>query len=332
MARGTAVCVRRRPDLEAGCLRVSPPARGFPSTWIHHEERASCSDARSDRQLIAMRWPGNSVWLAAAVLAIGAEWLALPGTTGGAAAADLVAGATILFAGLVAWRFSPDSLLGPLLAAAGVSWFVGTVATAHVGFIAAIGALAVTLHRGPLVHAVLCYPSGRLAGRLVGVVVVIAYLCAVVTPLGENRAATATLVVLLAATSVRGYATGGMAERRVRRTNLTGSALLSFALLLVVGAGHWEASGFSSAMILGAYEVSLAGLVLALVNRPHSPRFERAGSYRPGRRARRWLRCGRVARKTGAGVRRPVSRGRLLAGGERGVRRRARSAPCATDA
>ena len=212
-----------------------------------------------------MRWPGNFVWLAAAVLAIGAEWLALPGTTGGAAAADLVAGATILFAGLVAWRFSPDSLLGPLLAAAGVSWFVGTVATAHVGFIAAIGALAVTLHRGPLVHAVLCYPSGRLAGRLVGVVVVIAYLCAVVTPLGESRAATATLVVLLAATSVRGYATGGMAERRVRRTNLTGSALLSFALLLVVGAGHWEASGFSSAMILGAYEVSLAGLVLALV-------------------------------------------------------------------
>ena len=133
------------------------------------------------------------------------------------------------------------------------------------GFLASIGALAVTLHRGPFVHAVLSYPSGRLGGRLDRVVVVVAYLYAAVTALGEDRVATAALVVLLVATSGCGYAVSGMAQRRVRRTNLTGATVLSLALLLVVAPGRGGAFGFDSAMILGAYELLLAGLALGLV-------------------------------------------------------------------
>ena len=98
-----------------------------------------------------MRWPGRFVWPAAAVFVIAAELLALPGTTGGAAAADLAAGASILFAGLISWRFRSESLIGPLFVAAGIAWFAGTLATAGVGFLATIGASAVTLHRAPLV-------------------------------------------------------------------------------------------------------------------------------------------------------------------------------------
>src|SRR5215210_1998211 len=178
-----------------------------------------------------MRWPGHLVWLAATAVALGAEWLALPGMTGGAAAADLVAGATILCAGVVGWRFRSDSLIGPLVAAAGAAWFAGTLATAGSGFVASVGALAVTLHRGPFIHAVLAYPSGRLRGRTERAIVVFGYAYAALTVGGEKRVATAGLVALLLATSVYRYAVSGIAERRVRRTNLFGAALLSVALL-----------------------------------------------------------------------------------------------------
>src|SRR4051794_34117993 len=113
-----------------------------------------------------MRWPGGVVWPAAALLAGGSGLLALPGPSRGGAAADLASGAVILFAGLVGWRLRSDSLIGPLVVAAGIAWFGGTLVTADIGVLAAIGALTVTLHRGPLVHAVLADASGRVSGRV----------------------------------------------------------------------------------------------------------------------------------------------------------------------
>jgi hypothetical protein len=80
------------------------------------------------------------------------------------AAADLAVGWALIGCGLVAWERKPALRFGPLMAAAGAAWFLGTFATA-----------ALYLHRGPLVHALLSYPTGRLSRPLARAVVVAAY-------------------------------------------------------------------------------------------------------------------------------------------------------------
>ena len=65
-------------------------------------------------------------------------------------AADLSAGLALLLAGAVAWTRMRDSRTGPLLLLAGATWLAGDV----------WGAL-VYAHRGPLVHALLTFPTGR---------------------------------------------------------------------------------------------------------------------------------------------------------------------------
>ena len=103
-----------------------------------------------------------------------------------------------------------------------------------------------------------------------------AYLYAALASLGESRFATTALVVLLLATVGYRYAVGQVSERRVRRTNVAGAAVLGLALVLVVASGQAEAFGFSSPTILRAYELLLAalavGLLVALVRGPSTER------------------------------------------------------------
>src|SRR5262245_51827790 len=77
------------------------------------------------------------------------------------AAADLVVGAVLIVCGWACWSRRPESRVGPLLAATGFAWFLGTFATSTLEAAADFGALFVTLHRGPLVHALIAYPTGR---------------------------------------------------------------------------------------------------------------------------------------------------------------------------
>ena len=73
---------------------------------------------------------------------------------------DAAVGATLLLCGATAWRARPASRTGLLMVATGVCWFAGSV----------VG-VAVFLHRGPLVHLHISYPTGRLRRRVaVGVV------------------------------------------------------------------------------------------------------------------------------------------------------------------
>src|SRR5262249_56653028 len=79
------------------------------------------------------------------------------------AVADFAVGVALLVCGAVCrWR-RRASLVGPLLAATGLAWFLGSFAGASFASVAAVGAVLVALHRGPLVHSVLSYPDGRLA-------------------------------------------------------------------------------------------------------------------------------------------------------------------------
>src|SRR5919204_415474 len=132
---------------------------------------------------------------AAVVVGVLAEWSVLHrGALEEAASAaeirlavgDFVVGVALVACGVVAWLWRSQSRIGPLLAATGFAWFLGTLAGSSIDSVAGVGAVFVTLHRGPLVHAVLSYPTGRLRCRLEWVVVALSYVAAASSDLGQN--------------------------------------------------------------------------------------------------------------------------------------------------
>ena len=109
------------------------------------------------RALRALLWP------AGAALGIGAEWVAVGWSEPGDWLPDLVVGWTLIACGLVGWSRRPESRSGALMTATGFAWFAGNFATSGVAAIGWLSEQALYLHRGPLIHLVLSYPSGRLA-------------------------------------------------------------------------------------------------------------------------------------------------------------------------
>ena len=172
----------------------------------------------------------------------------------GSAVADLAVGWALIGSGLVAWerRATP---FGPLMVVAGAAWFLGSFATG-----------ALYLHRGPLVHALLSYPSGRLR-RSARAVVIAAYVDGAIEPLG--RSATVTLV-LCAATSVAALDGWGAAvgpNRRARAGACAGAVVI--ALVLGLGAAGRLLGWGTDSATLWAYEsvlvVVAAGLTADLL-------------------------------------------------------------------
>ena len=83
--------------------------------------------------------------------------------------ADFTVGCMLLVCGTIARQQRPESRVGPLMGLAGATWFLGN-----------IGRPLLYLHRGPLVHLHLSYPTGRLQTRLAAAVVAIAYVDAII--------------------------------------------------------------------------------------------------------------------------------------------------------
>lgn len=79
--------------------------------------------------------------------------------------ADAVVGLVLVTCGVIAWERRRESRVGPLMVLAGYTWFAGNLWTQ-----------LLYLHRGPLVHLHISYPTGRLRRRLAQVTVVAAYL------------------------------------------------------------------------------------------------------------------------------------------------------------
>ena len=84
----------------------------------------------------------------------------------GTLAPDLVTGWTLIGCGLAGWSVRPGSRSGALMAATGFTWFAGNFASVDVPPIAWLATQALYLHRGPLIHCVLSYPTGRLPSGL----------------------------------------------------------------------------------------------------------------------------------------------------------------------
>lgn len=181
------------------------------------------------------------------------------------AAADLATGLILAACGLIAWTHRPDNRTGLLLTATSFSWFLGTFADSGLSGYADFGSLFVTLHRGPLVHAVLAYPDGRLRGRFDHAVAGACYATAVVASIGDDSGVTIAIALLVFAAVVRRFAQSS-ARRRVALSAAL-RAVAALAGVLVTGAvlDLRGTSELTDRSILAAYELAVGGTALWFV-------------------------------------------------------------------
>jgi signal transduction histidine kinase len=222
---------------------------------------------------------------AAVALGLAAEWAALyrePLEAAATAAdlrlavADLVAGWALIGAGLVAWWRRRQSRIGLLLAAAGFSWFLGTFADSSIDALASFGGVFVTLHRGPLAHALLSYPRGRLDGRAERAAVAFAYGTAVIVDVAQNAVITLVTAGLILTVAARRSARAAGPERHARMRALALAAAYAAVLVTagiadVVTAGR----GFDRG-VLWAYQVVMVVIAGAFVTDLLAGRWTRA--------------------------------------------------------
>ncbi|HMI98469.1 MAG TPA: hypothetical protein VK488_01395 [Gaiellaceae bacterium] len=178
------------------------------------------------------------------------------------AVADFVVGLVFVGCGVVAWMRRPESRVGLLLTLAGIAWFLGTFAGSGSSGYAEFGALFLTLHRGPLVHALLSYPSGRLERRTERSTVVFAYLLCAIADVGVTPGAAIALAVALLGVGAQRYLRAAGPHRRARRTAAAASA--AFAIVLLVSGVTGLAGASVDRTVLWAYQVVLVGIVIGL--------------------------------------------------------------------
>jgi signal transduction histidine kinase len=134
----------------------------------------------------------------------------------------------------------------------GYTWFAGN-----------LWSQLLYLHRGPLVHLHISYPTGRLRRRLAQVTVAAAYVDAVVEPLARNDVITLVLAALIAATAVEGFLRTSGTARRAGIPALV--AALAFAGVLAFGAIQRLAGWDADREALWAYDIVIACLAVTLL-------------------------------------------------------------------
>ncbi|HEY7595289.1 MAG TPA: ATP-binding protein [Actinophytocola sp.] len=153
---------------------------------------------------------------------------------------DLLVGLAFVWCGLSV----RDQRTAGLMVGCGLTWFAGDYATA-----------LLFLHRGPLVHLLVGYPSGRPRGWSARVVVVAGYVTAVVYPLGRNDWVSAGLGVALVSTVLVAQARSTTAERRARFAGVVGATVVG--TMLVLGASVRLVGADVDELVLWVYELAM---------------------------------------------------------------------------
>jgi signal transduction histidine kinase len=216
------------------------------------------------------------LWPAGAALGIAAEWISFGGVAPRHWVPDLVTGWTLIACGLVAWSRRPESRIGALMAATGLSWFLGNFATGGAAPVDWVGAHALYLYRGPLIHLLVAYPSGRLSSRLDRAAVALGYAAAVVTPVWRSEIATIVLGVLLVAVCARSYRRAFGPARRARLLALPAAAAVGLVLVGGAAARLAVPAGDAGESSLLALEATLCAVAVGLLAGLLSPSWERA--------------------------------------------------------
>jgi signal transduction histidine kinase len=223
-----------------------------------------------------MRWIRLLLWPAGAVFGIAAEWIFFGWGDPRHWAPDLVTGWTLIACGLVAWSRRPESRSGALMAATGFSWFLGNFAATGVAPVDWVGAHALYVYRGPLVHLLVTYPSGRLSSRLDRAAVAVGYTAALVTPIWRSEIATIVLAFLLVAVCARLYIRAVGPSRRARLLALEAAVGLGLVLAGGAAARLTVPAGDANDPSLLALEATLCALAGALLAGLLSRAWERA--------------------------------------------------------
>jgi signal transduction histidine kinase len=168
------------------------------------------------------------------------------------AVADGVTGVVLVVCGVIAWGHRSARRIGVLMIAAGLAWFLGTLLP-----------VVLFLHRGPLVHLHVSYPTGRLRRRFATATVVLAYIAAVVEPLARNDVLTLALAGLVGAAAVDVFARTSGTDRKAGRPAL--AAALAFAAVLALGAADRLAGWEADRAVLVLYDVVVAAVAILLV-------------------------------------------------------------------
>jgi signal transduction histidine kinase len=203
--------------------------------------------------------------VAGALLGLTAEWAAFGWDDPRHWLPDLAVGWFFIACGLVGRRRRPDSRTGSLMVAVGFTWFLGNFASVDIPAIAWLSTHALYLHRGPLIHCVLSFPSGRLSSRLDRAAVAVGYVAATITPIARNEVATVILGALVMAVAVRGYVAAIGPARRTRRLVVRAAVAVGIALSGGALARLSFPSGAANEAALLAYEVVLCAVAVGLL-------------------------------------------------------------------
>jgi signal transduction histidine kinase len=151
----------------------------------------------------------------AAAMVLSASTILTPATAAGPGqiALDLIVGLVFVACGTTAWNFRRTNPVGPLMIVTGLAWLVAGV-----------------LHRGPIIHLLLAFPTGRLTGRLATGVVAFAYLDGVVESFSTIELATIALAVGVVAAAALGLMSSGGPIRRRRTWPTVAGVCLACAL------------------------------------------------------------------------------------------------------
>jgi signal transduction histidine kinase len=200
---------------------------------------------------------------------------------------DLSAGLALLVCGAAAWMRRPRAGAGPLMLMSGAAWFAGDLWSA-----------LLYAHRGPLVHLLLTYPSGRISSRLTLVVIAAAYADGLIPDVARSEWVTLGLMGAVLLVAVERHRAAGGVARRARAAALAGVALLSLTLGLTAlvrlfddgpsGLPVWAlyaavvaiACGLTADLLWGRWgRAALTGFVVDLGDR-HEPQALRAALAR----------------------------------------------------
>lgn len=222
----------------------------------------------SRKGLVLLAWPAVLLW------ALAAERAAYSGADVRNWLPDLVVGLVVAAAGLYAvWRDS--TRCGALLLLCGVLWFLPNFATVA-GPLGALGGQLLFVYRGPLVHLLLAFPTGRLASRTERGVAAAGYLIALDPRAWGSAAGTvvaSTVLVFVVAASVR------RAPGRYRRARVLAAQVAAVLGVVLVGTVVVRRLGGAAAMAyptLIGFEVVFAGAALVLAAALGTRSWERA--------------------------------------------------------
>jgi hypothetical protein len=182
---------------------------------------------------------------AVATEAVGSEVDAL------AVTGDLLVGIVWIGVSVALWQVERARRMAPIAAAFAATWLAGSIEPT-----------LVVLHRGPLMHLVLAYPSGRLDSRMARVVVAAAYLEGVLGAELDGPGWTLAFAVVLAgAASLRALAATGP----VRRSRLVPAAVGAGAgVVLSIGAVSQLGGGDADVLLAYQLVLMIAGVAAAI--------------------------------------------------------------------